>query len=320
MNVCLRRGACVILAPLQMKYPAKTNIILLLALTLAAVLCACTQQTQEQPAAFEMVSLGVAPSRILAGEEAVVTAQVANTGGLAGNFKAELTMNGEPAASRVIMILPGKIGRLSFTVSPDKPGIYKIQLGSAGATLTVGAVEEREVELKYDSGISQDALWAGYNNGFLISFTPPAKPFILKKVSVCAGIYGVAWEGKTFDLYILDAFNTPLFSQTYAIAKIPVKGAFPYRPPSWVDFDIPPFNIENDFLVYFFTGTGMHKGIQIGVDDSVINEHSGLASGRPPNIAPVAIEAVYNSTFWYSNSSKVNWMIRASGSARMPVE
>jgi hypothetical protein len=267
-----------------------------------------------------MVSLGVAPSRVLAGEEAVVTAQVANTGGLAGNFKAELTMNGEPAASRVIMILPGKIGRLSFTVSPDKPGIYKIQLGSAGATLTVGALEEREVELKYDNGVSQDALWAGYNNGFLIGFTPPATPFILKKVSICAGIYGVAWEGKTFDLYILDAFNTPLFSQTYAIAKIPVKGAFPYRPPSWVDFDIPPFNIENDFQVYFFTGTGMHKGIQVGVDDSVTNEHSGLASGRPPNIAPVSIETFYNSTFWYSDPVKVNWMIRASGSARMPVE
>jgi hypothetical protein len=303
-----------------MKYPAKTNIILLLALTLAAVLCACAPQTQERPAAFEIVSLGVAPSQVLDGQDATVTAQVANTGELTGNFKAELTMNGEPVASRVIMILPGKIGKLTFTVSPDKPGTYKIQLGSAGATLTVKAVEDREVELKYDSGVSQDALWAGYNNGFLISFTPPARPFILKKVSICAGIYGVAWEGKTFDLYILDSVNTPLFGQTYAIAKIPVKGAFPYREPSWVDFDIPPFNIENDFLVYFFTGTGMHKGIQVGVDDSVTNEHSGLASGRPPNLAPVSIDTFYNSTFWYSDRTKVNWMIRASGSARMPVE
>jgi hypothetical protein len=303
-----------------MKYPAKSDIILLLALTLAAALCACAQQPQERPAAFEIVSLGVAPSLVLAGEEAAVTAQVANTGELVGNYTAALTMNGEQAGERVIMLLPGKIGKLSFTISPDKPGIYKIQLGGASATLTVRAVEEREVELKYDNGVSQDALWAGYNNGFLISFTPPAKPFVLKKVSVCAGIYGVAWEGKTFELYILDAFNTPLFSQTYAIARIPVKGAFPYRPPSWVDFDIPPFNIENNFQVYFFTGTGMHKGIHVGVDDSVTNEHSDLAGGRPPNLAPVAIDTFYNSTFWYSDRTKVNWMIRASGSARMPVE
>ena len=115
-------------------------------------------------------------------------------------------------------------------------------------------------------------------------------------------------------------FNTPLFSQVYAIAKFPVKGAFPYQKPSWVDFDIPPLHLENDFQVYLFTGTGMHKGIQVGVDDSITNEHSDLASGHPPNLSPVSIDTYYNSSFWYSDRSKVNWMIRASGSARMPVK
>jgi hypothetical protein len=291
-----------------------------LLLLAAATWCACSQQPQAQPASFQVVSLGVTPGEVLAGDDAIVIAQIANTGGLAGNYTAELTMNGEQVAKKTITVQPDRIAKLTFTISRDEPGTYKIQMGSAGATLTVKAVEEREVELKYDSGVSQDSLWAGYNNGFLISFTPPAKPFILKKVSICAGIYGVAWEGKTFDLYVLDTFNTPLFSETYAIAKIPVKGAFPYRPPSWVDFDIPPLNLENDFLVYLFTGTGMHKGIQVGVDDSVINEHSDLSSGRPPNLAPVSIDTFYNSTFWYSDRSKVNWMIRATGSAFMPVE
>jgi hypothetical protein len=303
-----------------MKYPTKTPTIFLLAITLTALLCACSQQPQVQPASFQVVSLGITPEQVLAGQDATVTAQVANTGGLAGNFSAELTMNGEQVASRTITIQPDKIARVTFNVSKDKPGTYKIQLGGASTTLTVKAVEEREVELKYDNGVPQDALWAGYNNGFLISFTPPAKPFILKKVSICAGIYGVAWEGKTFELSVLDEVYTPLFSQTYAIAKIPVKGAFPYREPSWVDFDIPPLNLENDFLVYLFTGTGMHKGIQVGVDDSVPNEHSDLASGRPPNLAIVSIDTFYGSSFWYSDRSKVNWMIRASGSARMPVE
>jgi hypothetical protein len=291
-----------------------------LAPVLAVVLFACSQQPQAQPASFQVVSLGVTPGEVLAGDDAIVIAQVANTGGLAGNYTAELTMNGEQVAKKIITIQPDRIAKLTFTVSRDEPGTYKIQMGSAGATLTVKAMEEREVELKYDNGVPQETLWAGYNNGFLISFTPPAKPFMLKRISVCAGIYGVAWEGKTFDLYVMDTFYTPLFSETYAIAKIPVKGAFPYRPPSWVDFDIPPFNIEDDFLVYFFTGTGMHKGIQVGVDDSVVNEHSDLAGGRPPNIVPVAIDTFYNSTFWYSDRSKVNWMIRASGSAFMPVE
>ena len=303
-----------------MKYLTGPHAILLLLLTLASVLYACAQQPQEQSASFMVVSLGVVPSQVLAGQEATVTAQVANTGGQAGNYTTALTMNGEQVASRAITILPEKIGKLSFAVSRDKPGTYKIELGSASATLIVKAVEERDVELKYDNGTSQDALWAGNNNGFLISFTPPAKPFVLKKVSICAGIYGVAWEGKTFELSVLDPFYTPLYRQVYAIAKVPVKGAFPYHPPSWVDFDITPLNIENDFLVYLFTGTGMHKGIHVGVDNSVPNEHSDLASGHPPNLSIVSIDTFYNSTIWYSDHSKVNWMIRATGSARMPVE
>ncbi len=156
-------------------------------------------------------------------------------------------MNGEPVASRVIMILPGKIARLTFTISPDKPGTHKIQLGSASATLTVKAVEEREVELKYDSGVSQDALWAGYNNGFLISFTPPAKPFILKKVSVCAGIYGVAWEGKTFDLYILDSFYTPLFSQDLCHRQDTGQGRLPLPRAVLGGFRHPAFQYRERF-------------------------------------------------------------------------
>jgi len=291
-----------------------------LMLLAAATWCACSQQPQVQPASFQVVSLGVTPKQVLVGQDAAVIAQVTNMGGVAGNFTAELTMNGQQVATRTITIQPEKIAKMTFNVSRDEPGTYKIRLDSASATLTVTAVEERDVELKYDSGVSQDALWAGNNNGFIISYTPPAKPFILKKVSICGGIYGVAWEGKTFELFVLDQFYTPLFSQVYAIAKFPVKGAFPYREPSWVDFDIPPLNLENDFLVYLFTGTGMHKGIQVGVDDSFTNEHSDLASGRPPNISPVSIDTFYNSNIWYSDRSKVNWMIRATGSARMPVE
>jgi len=291
--------------------------ILLLTTT---IWCSCSQQPQAQPASFQVVSLGVTPGEVLAGEDAAVVAQVTNMGGLAGNFTAELTMNGEQVASRTITIQPEKIAKLTFTISKDTPGTYKIQLGSASTTLTIKAMEEREVELKYDNGISQDALWAGNNGGFLISFTPPAKPFILKKVSICGGIYGVAWEGKTFELSVLDEFYTPLFSQVYAIAKFPVKGAFPYREPSWVDFDIPPLYLENPFLVYLYTGTGKHKGIHVGVDDSVTNEHSDLAGGRPPNLSIISIDTFYTAGLWYSDSSKVNWMIRATGSARMPVE
>ena len=288
---------------------------------LPVLIClACSQQPQAQPASFQVVSLGVTPAQVQVDEEATVVAQVTNTGRLAGNYTAELSMNGENVDSKTVTIQPEKIARITFTISRDKPGTYEIRLESASTTLTVTAMEERDVELKYDSGISQTSLWAGNNNGFLISFSPPAKPFILKKVSICGAIYGVSWEGKTFELSILDQFYTPYYKQLYAIARFPVRGAFPYQEPPWVDFDIPPTRLENDFLVYLFTGTGMHKGIQVGVDDSVTNVHSDLASGRPPNMAVVEIDNFYTSTAWYKDRSKVNWMIRATGSARMPAQ
>jgi len=288
---------------------------------LPVLIClACSQQPQAQPASFQIVSLGVTPEQVQVDEEATVIAQVTNTGSLAGNYTAELSMNGENVDSKTVTIQPEKIARITFIISRDKPGTYEIRLESASTTLSVTAMEERDVELKYDSGISQTSLWAGNNNGFLISFSPPAKPFILKKVSICGAIYGVSWEGKTFELSVLDQFYTPYYKQLYAIARFPVRGAFPYQEPPWVDFDIPPTRLENDFLVYLFTGTGMHKGIQVGVDDSVTNVHSDLASGRPPNMAVVEIDNFYTSTAWYKDRSKVNWMIRATGSARMPAQ
>jgi len=297
----------------------KTRIpIVFLAPVLAVALFACSPQPQAQPASFQVISLGVTPEQVLAGQDALVTAQVINTGGMAGNFIAELTMNGEQVASRTITIQPDKIAKLTFNVTRDSPGTYKIELGSAGTNLIVKAVEEREVELKYDNGVSQDALWAGYNNGFLISFIPPAKPFILKKIRICGGIYGVAWEGKTFELSVLDQFYTPLYSEVWSIAKFPVRSAFPYREPSWVDFDIPPLNIENPFFVYLYTNMSKHKGIHVGVDDSVPNEHSDLASGTPPNLSIVSIDDYYTAGIWYSDRTKVNWMIRAVGNALMP--
>ncbi|MFA5078219.1 MAG: CARDB domain-containing protein [Dehalococcoidia bacterium] len=298
----------------------KVSIAIPVILLPVLICLACSQQPQAQPASFQVVSLGVMPAQVQVDEEATVVAQVTNTGKMAGNYTAELSMNGEKVDTKTTTIQPEKIARITFTISRDKPGTYEIQLESASTTLTVTAMEERDVELKYDSGVSQTSLWAGNNNGFLISFSPPAKPFILKKVSICGAIYGVSWEGKIFELSVLDQFYTPYYKQLYAIARFPVRGAFPYQEPPWVDFEIPPTHLENDFLVYLFTGTGMHKGIQVGVDNSFVNEHSDLASGRPPNMSLIDIDTFYNSSFWYSDRSKVNWMIRATGSARLPVQ
>jgi hypothetical protein len=303
-----------------MKRSITAGLFILLASIFVLFCYACAQEPQVLPAAFAVRSLEAAPSRVTAGSDVTVTAIVANTGGLPGNFSAALTMNGKEVAGKTVTVNPEKPAAVTFNITLDKPGDYTLQLGSASAALKVIAVEDRHVELKYDSGQSRDSLWAGYNGGFLIDFTPPNPPLYLTKVRICGGIYGVDWAGKLFDLYVLDAFYNPLFSSTYQVARFPVRSAFPYSPPQWVDFDVTPMNLTDKFFVYLYTSMNRHKGIHVGVDDSSPNEHSTLASGRPPKLYTTTMENFYPAGSWYRNTDQVNWMIRAAGTARVPAE
>ena len=188
---------------------------------------------------------------------------------------------------------------------------------ACGESVTVTGTVAREEELKYDNDKSEDALWAGTNGGFLICFDPPNKPFAIRQVRICGGVYGVSWEGKTFNLYILDSdMKSVIYDQAYAMAKFPVRGAFPYQPPQWVDFNVPDTSFYNKFYIYLYTGTFKHRGVHVGVDRTVVNdEHSFLAQGKPPFITIAEPTTQYPPTIWYSDLLKINWMIRAVGTS-----
>ncbi|MCX6007463.1 MAG: hypothetical protein NTZ34_09440, partial [Chloroflexi bacterium] len=295
--------------------------LLFIILILPVALLACASQPQSAPAYFEVTALQVSPSEVLEGQEVTVTASATNTGGMPGNFDEPLLVNGAEASSKVVTIQPGATRTLTYVISTKKSGTYTVSLHNANAKFSVKAMVQKETELKYDNDISKTALWAGYNGGFLIDFTPPNPPFRIDKVRICGGIYGVGWEGKTFELYILDSdMKSVMYNQTYAIAKFPVRGAFPYQPPTWVDFDIPEMNLDGKFYVYLYTSTGEHKGIHVGVDNTVFNDHSQLAQGKPPYLASIPPGNLYPPTIWYADVTKDNWMIRAIGTSLVPAD
>jgi hypothetical protein len=302
-----------------MKYNVLICILLFIILILPIALFACASQPQSAPAYFEVTALQVSPSEVPEGQEVTVTATVTNTGGMPGNFDEPLLVNGVEAPSKVITMQPGATRTLTYVIPTKKSGIYTVSLHNANAKFSVKALAQQETELKYDNDRSKTVLWANYNGGFLIDFTPPNPPFRISKVRICGGIYGQGWDGRTFDLYILDSdMKSVLYDQTYAIAKFPVRGTFPYMPPLWVDFDIPPFNIDGKFYVYLYTSTGEHKGVHVGVDDSVFNDHSQLAQGKPPYLGIISPGNIYPPTIWYSDGAKDNWMIRADGTSLVP--
>jgi hypothetical protein len=301
-----------------MKYKYKIYVSVTLSFVFL-LLYACSAPQPMLPASFSVKSLTVSPQKVVAGTEVTVTAEVANTGGLPGNFDEPLMVNGKQAATKVTTIQPGSSKMLIYTITQNKTGKYTVQLEDVSANLVVTGMVERDIELKYDNDKSEDALWAGNNGGFLVRFDPPSKPFAVRRVRICGGLYGTAWEGKNFELFILDGdMKSVVSDQQYAIAKFPVKGAFPYQPPAWVDFDVPQVSFSNKFYVYLYTSMSKHHGIQVGVDDSAENEHSSLAQGKPPYIAIVEPTTQYPAAIWYSDITKLNWMIRVVGTALVP--
>jgi hypothetical protein len=261
------------------------------------------------------------PSQVLTGEEVTVTAQVTNTGSMPGNFSTPLTVNGKQIQGKLVTIQPGSTKTVTFAFTLNDPGKYSVKLGDSSASLIVTGMAQKEVELKYDDGTSRDALWAGNNGGFLIDFTAPNKSFTIDKIRICGGLYGTAWEGKNFELSILGSdMKSVLYNIAYNDAKFPVEGAFPYRPPEWVDFEVPPTDLTGKFFIYLYTSMSMHHGIQIGVDDSIENEHSDLAQGKPPYLTIISMEHFYPNSVWYTDRSKVNWMIRVAGTTMAPAQ
>jgi hypothetical protein len=285
----------------------------------SASLLACAAQTPLTPASLEVISLKVSPSEVLEGQEVTITASVINHGGMPGNFDEPLMVNEAATPTKAVTVQPGATRTLTYTISRSKSGTYSVSLYNANVKFNVNAMTQQETELKYDNDRPKTVLWANYNGGFLTDFTPPNPPFRIDKVRICGGIYGVGWEGRTFDLDILDSdMKSVMYNQTYAIAKFPVRGTFPYQPPQWVEFTIPPMTLDGKFYVYLYTSTGEHKGVHVGVDDSVLNDHSQLAQGKPPYITAIAPGNIYPPNIWYSDITKDNWMIRAVGTSLVP--
>jgi hypothetical protein len=89
--------------------------------------------------AFEVSELTIDPSRheiwgfptftAREGEEAVITADVTNTGNYEATYTANLQLNGETVDSQTITLAPDQTGQVEFTISDIETGDYEIALG-----------------------------------------------------------------------------------------------------------------------------------------------------------------------------------------------
>jgi hypothetical protein len=89
------------------------------------------------PAEFEVISLDVEPSEIIASETVTITAVVENTGGSEGTYTAILTVDGAAVETKDVVITPNSSETVTFTLVKDKLGTYEIGVGGLNASLTV---------------------------------------------------------------------------------------------------------------------------------------------------------------------------------------
>lgn len=71
------------------------------------------------------------------GESVEISANIANNGGLSGEYRAVLKINGETESIRDITLGPGQSRELIFNVTNLKPGTYTAQVNSLTAEFTV---------------------------------------------------------------------------------------------------------------------------------------------------------------------------------------
>lgn len=281
---------------------------------LIALLVACGAPSEKPPtkqqtgAIFEVVSLDVKPSEILVGEEATVTAKIANLGKAQGTYTAILTVNGVEVDRKEMTIPPEGTQTVTFKLTKDAGGTYTIEIGGLSQNLVVKKMVAKDVELKYDDGIARDYASASPGGGYLIDFTTPTAPFALKKVRISGLIAGEP-AAENFEVEIWDKDRKAIYNAKYPVTKFPVGRV------AWVEVEIPNVEVSGKFYVHIYTGTGRMQGIHVGADDSVTNEHSTVTIRSGGS----TLESTsWGYPGWLADKSKVNWMIRVVGTSMVP--
>ncbi len=96
--------------------------------------------TEPAPASFQVTRLVVEPTRVRQGEEVTVSVEVANTGGKSGEYRLVLTVDGEVRETKTLVLGPGAIEMVSFTLKDYMPGWHTIEV--AGLRGQFEVVEE----------------------------------------------------------------------------------------------------------------------------------------------------------------------------------
>jgi hypothetical protein len=243
-----------------------------------------------------------------------LTARVANTSDIQGVYTTILSVDGTEADRKDLTMAAGSTQTVVFKFTPVANGGHIIKVGALELNLAVKKTVQKEIELKYDSGTPRDAL--SVDGGYAVDFSPPAAPMIIKQVNIAAMFSPKADKSpvnNSFDLEILNKGMKPIYAATYPYNQ------FSSTAVDWATFSIPDVHVDDQFYVIVYTKSPLYA-LYMGADDSILNEHSNLASRDADGNVQIASQWLIGTgrQNWFADKSKVNWMIRVVGVAQVP--
>ena len=108
-------------------------ICLLALMIMSSLLLACV----EAHPSYEVLSLNMKPTKIATGETATIEVEVRNVNDETDMYIIPLMVNGVADSRKSVTLAPGATEQLSFVLTINHAGIYKISVGSKESTLTV---------------------------------------------------------------------------------------------------------------------------------------------------------------------------------------
>jgi hypothetical protein len=271
-------------------------------------------------AEFEVGPLTVVRNGVGIGEAATVSASVTNTGGIQGTYNAVLKVDGQQADQKDVAIGSGATELVSFQVTKNATGSYKLEIDGSSATLNV---YQWPYTIQYDlGGTYGESLSLANDYGHIVHFTPPTTPFKIQKIDVYVQAIVSTdsdWDNRFVTVRIWDSGRT----QQLWSADFPWRdfrndvGSF------WKTIQVPNVSTDGDFYVEIVTHSNQFQGeivawqwgpevrpaIFVGYDRpnpyetstiSLTKTRSGISNMGQPVEIPTKYEGL-------------NWLIRVDG-------
>jgi len=227
-------------------------------------------------AVFNFSPVDISPLPVTAGQPFTIKLTVDNTGGAAGTYKADLTINGSFISSQAVTVSPGVKGQAAFQATIANAGKYDIKVGPQSRTIEVVAPSVQvvlkvsgEVVDGFDPLVGSTADPTQIHDtvdGYLIKMTAPAQGFVINSIKVLGYIKSSTYDfdhdpiygpgiwvygadiaaaepiRSDFNVRIYDAKRNVLYSGSFN------KDLFNYTP-GWVVLNIPPTAVKGNFMI-----------------------------------------------------------------------